>query len=701
MKRLPAAFLTCALAAGCLCASSCGGGGIATSPRVAKIGVMLPLTGDRPLDWERVLDWEAAGINSGLEGTGFSVELVYRDTFGVDASDIARELLSDKSLEVAIGPMTSREAMTVAPQFERAGKLLLSPCATSDELFRAFSGRGCFARTCQSDVAQTNTILNILRARGVEKLSLVYEDTTYGRTFLDWTGFLAREMGMELLGVASFAPGQADVSSVVASAAEAGPECILLAAFPSDAENNMRAVDALEPGPAVFSTDAAMQPSFFRMRGAAAEGFEGVTPSGPSDSGFARQYRKVFGREPEAWSAETYDALLLAAATAARRWRAGGTGSVNNAFMDVVTGKQKTCDCTLRGVSATVKEILKGGLPALSGATGPLVFDRRYGVDTVDTYYAHWKVVGGEMELQSVISSDEIAPAALVEPGAPEASALPSPRFMNYQKGMPTGAPSFASRRGLKAVLLASSYGLDRYRHQADALALYHMLRSRGVADDDIVLMMADDVKTDGGNVHRGEVLDRLGGTDLRAGAVVDYSGDEVTRENFRDVLLGSPADGGGPVLRSTADTDVLVFISGDVQGSDLTFSGSPPETPGEFSEVIEKMSESGRCRQLLVLAQLDEGADFCRALRSPRAVAMTASSHGETATPANYDSALHVWLADRFTAAFIQAASRSRNLSVADVYRRVYLESGGAHVSLVNFEDFDVEGTPISDFTR
>lgn len=668
----------------------------------ARIGVLLPLSGDRPLDWERILDWQASALNAGLRDSRFRIQLVYKDTFGVDVADLAKELIADESLEIAIGPMTSREAMRIAPEFEKAHKLLISPCATSNDLFRAFAGERCFARTCQSDVAQTSTMLGILESRGKKRLSLIYENTTYGRTFLDWMGFFALEMGMDLVSTASFAPGQADMAPVVNHAIAGDPDQVVLAAFPTDAAKVMGAMDRLEVKPSVFSTDAAMQPALVEMLKEKAEGFEGVTPAGDPGSGFEQQYEKAFGYAPEAWSAETYDALTLAACVAARHRATGGGPSIYDSFLDVVSGSGETPGCSLAGVTEEMKVLLGGGLPMIAGATGPLRYDRQHGVDTLDSFYAHWRVTDGEFELVRVIPSSEIMTPGIIAPGAPEASALPSPEFMNYKPGMPIGSPPGTARKDLWAVIAATSSGLGDYRHQADALNMYWLLRFNGVRDDRIILMLADDIADDAGNTSRGVVRDQVGGADLRADARIDYSGEDITARSVKNVLLGKTGAQGGPVLRSDAESDVLVYVAGNGGDGDVYFAESLPLTARQVGGLVEEMDALGRYRQLLLLAQVPEAADACGHIRSRGAVALAASSHGEAAIPANYDSDIHVWLADTFTFSFVRTVSRSsKNLSIADVYRRVYLESGGAHVALVNYRDFDVEGTKISDFIR
>lgn len=61
-------------------------------------------------------------------------------------------------------------------------------------------------------------------------------------------------------------------------------------------------------------------------------------------------------------------------------------------------------------------------------------------------------------------------------------------------------------------MVVATSSGWDNYRHQADALAAYQLLKSRGVRDDHIVLIMADDIAGNARNREPGVVRNVAGG---------------------------------------------------------------------------------------------------------------------------------------------------------------------------------------------
>ena len=96
--------------------------------------------------------------------------------------------------------------------------MLISPLATSGDIIRAFGKEGYFWRTTQGDVAQVKVIVSILKEKGGEKIAVFAENTTYGNTFYDWTGFFATEYGLNISYIRQFEPGSITLSKDVADA---------------------------------------------------------------------------------------------------------------------------------------------------------------------------------------------------------------------------------------------------------------------------------------------------------------------------------------------------------------------------------------------------------------------------------------------------------------------------------------------------
>jgi ABC-type branched-subunit amino acid transport system substrate-binding protein len=265
------------------------------------------------------MEWAAENINRHGGIGGRPVELVYRDTSQGDTAPLARELLADDTVRIVIGPPTSDEVYLLAPDFEKKEKLLISPLTTSGDLIRAFGKKGYFWRTAQGDAAQVKVILSTLRSKNAQRISLLAENTTYGKTFWDWTGFFATESGIEVVSIRQYGEGSSTLEDAVEEALAGDPEYIILAGQSADAASVKQAIDRSNKPVRLFLTDAGATPELIRLLGSDAEGIEGVSPTADPSTGFAVAYRERFGHAPADYAAPAYDAVLLAAYATARQ----------------------------------------------------------------------------------------------------------------------------------------------------------------------------------------------------------------------------------------------------------------------------------------------------------------------------------------------------------------------------------------------
>nr|XP_027236601.1 legumain-like [Penaeus vannamei]XP_027236602.1 legumain-like [Penaeus vannamei] len=117
------------------------------------------------------------------------------------------------------------------------------------------------------------------------------------------------------------------------------------------------------------------------------------------------------------------------------------------------------------------------------------------------------------------------------------------------------GSSAAGHRGDLWAVLVAGSSSWMNYRHQADVCHAYQILHQHGVPDDHIIVMMVDDIAHNEENPTPGVIINRPGGPDVYKGVPKDYTGDDVTPENFLKVLSGDVEGmkgvGSGKVVRS------------------------------------------------------------------------------------------------------------------------------------------------------
>lgn len=130
-----------------------------------------------------------------------------------------------------------------------------------------------------------------------------------------------------------------------------------------------------------------------------------------------------------------------------------------------------------------------------------------------------------------------------------------------------------AKHRSNYAVVVSSSRYWFNYRHTANALSVYQLLKRNGFHDDDITLMIADEWAVNPRNPAKNHIyntaMDSLDGTS-RGGTrpslqtedtIIDYKSEDVTVEQFLSVLLNAPTD---------ESTNILIYLTG--HGGDQFF---------------------------------------------------------------------------------------------------------------------------------
>jgi ABC-type branched-subunit amino acid transport system substrate-binding protein len=676
-----------------------------SSPQGLKIGVLLPLTGPDAMDSQEVLDWAAKDLNSSGGISGVPIELVYKDTYGADIQSLAQELIDDPSIQIVIGPQKSTELRVVAPLFIKTKKLLISPMATAADILRAYSQKGVIWRTCQSDVAQVRSILFELATRGVTRISLIYTGDDYGKTFLEWTGFFCTELGIDLLHTV-VSNQSSKPSDVLDEALTGDPEYILTAAYVTQDVQLKKLLDLRNTETKLFFTDAAETPFLIKNLGAAAEGLELMSPAADPNSGFEEEYFNQYGYYPWDYAAPTCDAFLLSVYTLARQQSRQGLAhlfqreTLEASFKQVIagTGDKIKWNAPARAISL----LMQGKLPDVEGASGPLKFDIESGVDPVESFYSLNRVetIGGLTDFRTIrrFSSSESAGVGFLEEDSSAVSTRASAKYQNIDTSGTLFQPGI--RGNLRAVIISSSGGWDNYRHQSDALSVYNLLKKNGVADKDIILFSVDDVPLSSQNPLKGNIHNEVKGNNIRSNAAIDYSGDQVTLENFRNVLLGNRSEKTSVMLQSDSQSNILIYLVGHGGPRSLNFSNGDQLTSRGLAQLLDEMYSQKKYRQILLLAEACYGESLAMDINTPGILFLTGAARIESSFGAVYDQDIKQWLADDFTRQTLKALEQP-GITLEDLYLTVYKRVAGSHVRIVNNANFGDIQVPAAEFIQ
>jgi legumain len=241
------------------------------------------------------------------------------------------------------------------------------------------------------------------------------------------------------------------------------------------------------------------------------------------------------------------------------------------------------------------------------------------------------------------------------------------------------------------AVIVAGSNGYENYRHQADACHAYQIVKSKGIPEDNIIMMSYDDVADDEENPFRGKLFnkpDKDGpGHDVYAGCKIDYSKREVTAKNFIAVLTGTAS---GKSLKSTSDD--LVFINFVDHGAPGLIAFPSTEVhKKQLQAALSKMAEKKMFKKLVFYLESCESGSMFKGMDIPGVYALSAANAKESSW-GTYCSGkqdvvngknLHTCLGDLFSVNWMQDidAQSGPSESLETQFRNVKKLTNKSHV--------------------
>jgi glycosylphosphatidylinositol transamidase (GPIT) subunit GPI8 len=246
-------------------------------------------------------------------------------------------------------------------------------------------------------------------------------------------------------------------------------------------------------------------------------------------------------------------------------------------------------------------------------------------------------------------------------------------------------------KKGNKAVLIAASSGWSNYRHQADILSYYQLLKGRGFSDDDIILIMADDLAYNKHNPHPGTIIGANNPTkNLYENVITDYKLDELSAEDLKSILLGQ-SSAKLPVVLDSDEQDNLLFIwSGHGLPQTLLWGENQKTIKSTFiKDLLQAMHDNGKYRKMLGLIEACySGSIAMECVGIPKVLMMTATNDKETSKAENYDINWGTYLTNTFSSAVLNKVSKSIDTSIKDLYTDVFSMTMGSHVTIYN-EDY------------
>ncbi len=643
-----------------------------------KVAVVLPASEKAELS--KIVDWAQKNIKSAQQGQESRIELSLEwiDEGSATMSQEVSRVTHDDSYVAVIGPRYSRNARTIARESLSYRIPVLAPSVTSTEFQRIYAGSNmtdpnvfCLA---ENDMAQCQAMLSKARANNYSRISLISRDgkkDDYAASFQQFYAYMAREMDMRVEET-YFYENKGELEDAIQryiAAEEFAPFPGVLFFVPSSAQDMLDFDEALGRNGgvsdiAIVCTDMAYDLS---LEGKLKNyNYVGTALASRPGEGFDVAWKARYGKNLPGGYAQLYDCFYLLAMAAAVV-EGGDASSIREALVKLTSGKKASAPIypwTAAGMRDAFQAVRNRDYKRITGVSGPLEFESQTHICQLGTTYSTWTYTGGKYVETGRFSRNYTGG---------DLWNWTNTQFDDFFDEQAADLP-YPALEDHYAVVIATSTGRNNYRHQADALAQYQMLKGFGYDDDHIILILEDDL---GSDVHV-----TPGGENLRAGAVIDYKTSRVTAEDLRNIFSGKVTERTTAVVQGGPGTNVFLFWSGHGARDEVLMWADAQLEAETFRGILE--AAEGNYRKLLaVLETCYSGSigSYCEGL--PGVLLLCATRSGETSHADVMEDG--IYLSNRFTRVFRSEVEANPAISLHDLYYQLATHTTASHAGLYN----------------
>ncbi|KAG8182723.1 hypothetical protein JTE90_026174 [Oedothorax gibbosus] len=256
----------------------------------------------------------------------------------------------------------------------------------------------------------------------------------------------------------------------------------------------------------------------------------------------------------------------------------------------------------------------------------------------------------------------------------------------------------------LWAVLVAGSDGWDNYRHQSDVCHSYQILKSHGIPDQRIIVLMKDDLAKNEENPTPGIIINHPNGADVYKGVPHDYTGEAVTPENFMAVLRGDKQAlngvGSGKVLQSGPKDHVFVYFADHGAPGLIAFPESEL-TAKDLNKTVQYMYDHKMYGKMVIYIEACEsGSMFENILpNNINVFATTAANSEESSYACYFDDKRETYLGDLYSVNWMEDSDKEvlTKETLQTQFQIVKKETTDSHVQ--EFGDMNIAKMHVSEF--
>lgn len=284
------------------------------------LGVSGPLTGPNAqygAQWKDGFDLalDATGHKAGGRPLQYQFEDSQSDPR--QAVAIAQKFAADPRIILELGDFSSPASMAASPIYQRAGLVQFGFTNSHPDFTK---GGDCMWSTSISQADEQPKLAEYaIKDLGLQKLAILHLNTDWGRTSADLFVKAVKDTGGTVVAVEGYLPDERDFRPTLIRVRDATPTGIILIGYYNDAALIARQVRDQGLKQPLVAASSVYSPKLIELGGDAVNGlythspFSALRPR-PEVQSFVTRFKAKYGKEPDAFNAYSYDALMVAQA---------------------------------------------------------------------------------------------------------------------------------------------------------------------------------------------------------------------------------------------------------------------------------------------------------------------------------------------------------------------------------------------------
>jgi branched-chain amino acid transport system substrate-binding protein len=290
-----------------------------SGPVSAKIGVISYLSGPGAAYGEAITNGFKLAQKEINELGKVSIELIIEDSAGKQeqALSAAQKLMNSEEVVAILGPTLSTEMNVVGPEADLNGVPIMGTSTTASGIPQI--GEYVFRNSIPESLAIPASIQKAVDKYDVKKVAILYgNDDVFTKSGFDTMKEVAENMGLEILTIETFQKGQSDYNAQLTKIKDLKPDLILASALYNEGAVIMNQARKMGIDVPFVGGNGFNSPKVIEIAGDAGNGLIVATPwygekDDPKVKEFVAKYEAEYGKQPDQFAAQAYDALYIMA----------------------------------------------------------------------------------------------------------------------------------------------------------------------------------------------------------------------------------------------------------------------------------------------------------------------------------------------------------------------------------------------------